>query len=468
MEKKSFVPHKIKIERRHNYFVDVNGLLVGQWGGYEELHEKGPNGEALFEVYYKRFSSRITINEYGFFYNLFSCKKYDAVIMLTPNLFICEKNNRLGIIDENGKDILHVSYNDIVPHKPFSENLKLFVVRTETGKFLFNLLSSQQSDVYDDIIIINDQLIYAQIFVRGIVYKLDNKYGLLDINGKMLLEAEYYFNETLKKLQYEFHGSQFPIVSFDNGFLFGRDVVNRYDLCFEVGDSSGLFYITKRKSKYGLLNNGLKCVSEPQFDDIILFKRSFCIEVRRTAYYDTKGKWVDVIFVICKKRRTYTLYNVQDCRCIIYGCTKMSYKLFNEAWLYIEFEKKGLYGYVTYSGIIVSTDEYDSIEISHYKYIVSKKGKYGVLDGDGTIIAPCIYDSIKCNQYGKVIAVCNGDEIILNPSNDSEDDVSVDFEYERPTYDQYAGSYAQDEMGYSDDDIDTIFDGDPDAYWNID
>lgn len=36
--------------------------------------------------------------------------------------------------------------------------------------------------------------------------------------------------------------------------------------------------------------------------------------------------------------------------------------------------------------------------------------------------------------------------------------------YERP----YNGSYAKDVMGYSDDDIDTIFDGDPDAYWNID
>ena len=32
----------------------------------------------------------------------------------------------------------------------------------------------------------------------------------------------------------------------------------------------------------------------------------------------------------------------------------------------------------------------------------------------------------------------------------------------------YSNSYAQREMGYSDDDIDTIFDGDPDAYWNID
>lgn len=41
-------------------------------------------------------------------------------------------------------------------------------------------------------------------------------------------------------------------------------------------------------------------------------------------------------------------------------------------------------------------------------------------------------------------------------------------DYEPRTYERYVGSYAQDEMGYSDDDIDTVFDGDPDAYWNID
>ena len=39
---------------------------------------------------------------------------------------------------------------------------------------------------------------------------------------------------------------------------------------------------------------------------------------------------------------------------------------------------------------------------------------------------------------------------------------------DKPTYNRYRGSYAQDEAGYSDDDIDTIFDGEPDAYWNID
>lgn len=39
---------------------------------------------------------------------------------------------------------------------------------------------------------------------------------------------------------------------------------------------------------------------------------------------------------------------------------------------------------------------------------------------------------------------------------------------ERPAYGKYAGSYAQDHEGYSDDYIDDVFDGFPDAYWNID
>jgi len=35
-------------------------------------------------------------------------------------------------------------------------------------------------------------------------------------------------------------------------------------------------------------------------------------------------------------------------------------------------------------------------------------------------------------------------------------------------YGEYAGSYAQDVEGYDDDTINDAFDGDPDAYWNID
>ena len=44
---------------------------------------------------------------------------------------------------------------------------------------------------------------------------------------------------------------------------------------------------------------------------------------------------------------------------------------------------------------------------------------------------------------------------------------AVGFE-ERHTYGRYNGSYAQDVEGWSDQDIDDVFDGNPDAYWNID
>lgn len=125
---------RIKIERRLGCFVDANGLLNGEWGGFQELCDKGPKGEAMFELYYNRFSRHISINEFGFFYNKFSCKKYDGVLKLDDDVYLCEKNERFGLIDENEKTILHVCYN----HINYVDRIKkLFIVSTETGKFLF-------------------------------------------------------------------------------------------------------------------------------------------------------------------------------------------------------------------------------------------------------------------------------------------------------------------------------------------
>lgn len=49
-------------------------------------------------------------------------------------------------------------------------------------------------------------------------------------------------------------------------------------------------------------------------------------------------------------------------------------------------------------------------------------------------------------------------------------DYDEDYNYfeEEWTYERNNGCYAQDVEGWSDQDIDDIFDGDPEAYWNID
>lgn len=43
-----------------------------------------------------------------------------------------------------------------------------------------------------------------------------------------------------------------------------------------------------------------------------------------------------------------------------------------------------------------------------------------------------------------------------------------EYDDESHTYDNYNGSYAQDYEGWSDQDINDVFEGDPNAYWNID
>ena len=68
---------------------------------------------------------------------------------------------------------------------------------------------------------------------------------------------------------------------------------------------------------------------------------------------------------------------------------------------------------------------------------------------------------INCNDYYSCDDYEEGDSI------DNWNVFGSNFE-DSSSYGRYSGSWAQDVEGYSDDDIEIIFDGDPNAYWNID
>jgi len=53
-------------------------------------------------------------------------------------------------------------------------------------------------------------------------------------------------------------------------------------------------------------------------------------------------------------------------------------------------------------------------------------------------------------------------------ANDAERSHQRDNYYKHESYEEYAGSYAQDVEGFSDEFINDVFCGEPDAYWNID
>lgn len=102
--------------------------------------------------------------------------------------------------------------------------------------------------------------------------------------------------------------------------------------------------------------------------------------------------------------------------------------------------------------------------------------KYGIVRTDGSVALPCEYSNIW-NFYRKNRTTTRVENSREGPSFEFplvQEPVPVPldrYDEEEPYgshYGEYAGSYAQDVMGYSDDVINDAFEGDPEAYWNID
>lgn len=109
-----------------------------------------------------------------------------------------------------------------------------------------------------------------------------------------------------------------------------------------------------------------------------------------------------------------------------------------------------------------------------------KRYEQGIINESGEEVLPLEYNIWKF--YGKdfptIKAFKDGVEhkyyfSQLNPNFiESDDDTIDDYNYygdrKYHHYEEFAGTYAQDVAGYSDEDIYDVFEGDPDAYWNID
>ena len=122
--------------------------------------------------------------------------------------------------------------------------------------------------------------------------------------------------------------------------------------------------------------------------------------------------------------------------------------------------------------------------------LANNDNKWGLIDEQGSVVLPVEYKAIW-NFYGKsqyssiIVTKEDGMNTILKDflvakgkiggcneynchSHKSHDDECYGDNNRSEHYEEFADTYAQDVAGYSDEDIYDAFDGDPDAYWNID
>ncbi len=117
--------------------------------------------------------------------------------------------------------------------------------------------------------------------------------------------------------------------------------------------------------------------------------------------------------------------------------------------------------------------------------LANNDNKWGIINEKGEEVLPCKYDEVwrflgKNRFSTRVVKDGVARDVYfqdLNPSLTKLEETSDDYSYdeydeyddvEPRTYDEYNGTYVQDVMGWSDQEIDDVLDGEPDAYWNID
>lgn len=135
--------------------------------------------------------------------------------------------------------------------------------------------------------------------------------------------------------------------------------------------------------------------------------------------------------------------------------------------------------------VVTGRDALTAFEEKNRKAHPEQYAKWGIINENGEEVLPLEYDSVwnflnKDRLSTKAVKQGHEKEIFFHdlnpdiplPAWESRNRINIDaYEEDEPYgshYGEYAGSYAQDVMGYSDEVIDDAFDGDPDAYWNID
>lgn len=219
----------------------------------------------------------------------------------------------------------------------------------------------------------------------------------------------------------------------------------------QVANQSRMPYFIVKKDNFAFMYDALKLRITSEFYD----------DIKYVTQHSPSSSSTDAYFKAYKNGKCGLLHetgklilppNFDDCFGLCWDGVSYNNPEYRFAIVTLD-KKKGLFNEL---GKEVLPIEYDSMRFSHSDSIdatnirvIGKKG-----DGKEEDLIEYGVKTFFAGQVGK-----GGDRKNVTHRKGNR---------EKNTYERYGGSYAQDEMGYSDDEIDTIFDGDPDAYWNID
>lgn len=303
--------------------------------------------------------------------------KYDYIESLNKNGFgIVAKNNKYGIIDNKGNEIVRLEYDKIEHPKRYSNILELFVLEKNATLQIFDanikLIKENILDYTWDKIDFDDYYLDVLLLKDN-----QNKFGIIDETGKTIIPFEF---EELRP----FDGQETTIAKKNNYFGI-IDFKNIELVSFENDEiHSSKFseiFVVKQKEKFGLFDKKGNKIMDYVFEDL------------QPCFYDEDNKF------IVKSKGKYGIIDITGKEIIPNEFDEISnwVEYGPEAHFVTKNKKMGMY---SRDGKQLITPIYDELNfITNNLIIVCQNKKYGIVNISNKIVIPLENDKVFLDWY---------------------------------------------------------------------
>jgi len=245
--------------------------------------------------------------------------------LVSTTYFVINKDNKWGVIDNNAKTIIYPTYDEaiIIPNNKKPIFICTYDVNYEDGTYKTKALDAKGKEIfkeYDKVLALenydeNNNIWYEE---NVLLVEKNGKYGLINFDGKQILDIVYEKIYTLKGIE----NSLITVKDQKLGLVndSGNEVIpNEYQEIKSLGKDTKK-YIVKQNDKYGIYD-----ILDCKYQDILALNNSkiYCVkengkyrvinenteEVFKESFKEIKG--VKDNIVVYKDSKGYTAYNVE-------------------------------------------------------------------------------------------------------------------------------------------------------------
>jgi len=304
--------------------------------------------------------------------------------------FTLYENNKWGVINSNGETIIPSNYEEmiIIPNNKEAVFLCTYDINEETNEYKTKVLDKDSKEIftkYDKVEALENFDSSNNIWYEEDVLKVlkDGKYGLINLNGKEILNCEYDNIYTLKGIE----NSLILIKEGNTGLANNSGSIIVEPICKEIyciGEKYTDGYITiNQDGKYGVVSYTKKQLLENNYE--------YIEKIPGEKYF------------VIKQGEAYKLVNTEGVVVLELGNNQVTQIIDNKIEV-IVYKNENLYGAMNISGETIFETKYQELKHLNESYFLAKQNdKCGIIDIENNEKIPFEYTSIyydkNANMY---------------------------------------------------------------------